>query len=150
MTSIELGAQHPVALASVDYLSFSFQRFPTGSLNFPEVEMSVTDRAVRGAEGYLMLRVASKPWEGDDDAEDRPVLSFEFTTFARFECAHKDAEKIINIFMAANTPAYIVWPYIRGFVSDMINRAGFPGYHLPLLMIDIKSEGNAIEQSQED
>lgn len=151
MTSIQLGAQHPVALAGVEYLSFSFRRFPTNSLIFPEVEMSVVDKVIQGSEGYLMLQVASKPWEGGEDDASKPVLSFEFTVLSRFECGqNENSEEIINAFMGSNTPSYIVWPYIRGFVSDMVNRAGFPGYHLPLLMIDIKKDDGTDGEPRKD
>lgn len=89
------------------------------------------------------MQVVTKPlpeMEGEEIPEKLPVLRFSFTLFAHFQCAEfAGAQEVMKTFMESDrdTPTLIVWPYVRGFVADMVNRAGLPGYHLPLLQIRI-------------
>lgn len=88
--------------------------------------------------GSIILNVVSrdeKPaWLKKDEAEQ--VISFSLTIAAFFRCEFtENSRDYLEAFMSADTPALIVWPYIRSFVADNLNKTGLPEYHLPLLQI---------------
>jgi hypothetical protein len=139
--ALDIEAYHPITLEHIEYIDFSFSRLSQviePPLLFPDFEVNIIEsRPQEQLRGLLAMQVATKPPPTGEDAEAKvPVLSFSFTLVAYFSCAEFDgAQDALQKFMDADTPSLIAWPYVRGFIADMVNRAGLPGYHLPLLQI---------------
>ena len=149
MRKLDIEAYHPITLSHIDYVHFSFTRLVPSldpPLIFPEFEVNIIEAEVHAdLQGRLILEVMTKPLpEGEIPPEELPVLSFTFTLVAYFRCAKVDqAQEVLEAFMAGEAPSLLAWPYVRGFVADMVNRAGLPSYHLPLLQIRISADTDA-------
>ena len=146
MKQLDIEAYHPITLEHIEYLQFEFARL-TARLEppflFPTFEVNILDIQVQDdLTAHLIMQVATTPIPESADPEEKlPVLRFSFTLIAHFSCVeYEGAKEALDTFMAAETPSLIAWPYVRGFVADMVNRAGLPDYHLPLLQIRVTSE----------
>lgn len=88
----------------------------------------------------------------DDAGSKQAVLSFSLVAFAAFSCADfPKAGEALNEFAASDTPALIMWPYIRSFVAEMVEKTGLPRYHLPLAQISTTvPHGDAVTNGSEE
>lgn len=143
MHTLDLDAHHPVRLNTLQYISFSFERLVPNVLPedifFPDFDIEILHKGILDDNtANIVLNVVSrdeKPsWLGDTEAEQ--VITFNLTVAAFFRCEIEgNSRSYLETFMSGDTPALIVWPYLRSFVAENLNKTGLPEYHLPLLQI---------------
>ena len=140
MKKLDIAAYHPIPIYSIQYVHFSFDRLTANiepPLQFPEFDVTIVESLViDSTTGRLVMHVASKPQVEEEPDTTPPVLAFTCTVLVLFRCAEFEGHhEHLKAFMEAETPSLITWPYVRGFVSDMVHRSGLPEFHLPLLQI---------------
>lgn len=132
--TLDVSTLHPIRLATVVYPKVFFEltqmtaQNSDGPLVFPEIKVEF-ESSVLDDVGYLILYVKSVPSE-----EKQEILNFNVVVAAQFK-PYSGGEEYLENFMDSETPARIVWPYLRNLIAEMTRKMGLPSYHLPMTQI---------------
>jgi preprotein translocase subunit SecB len=110
----------------------------------PSVDIQLGVEASQAAEGVYEVCVTATV---TTKVKDKTVFLVEAKQAGIFEIRNVPAEQMGSI-MGIACPQ-IVYPYLRGNVSDLINRAGFPPVHLAELNFQAMYEQQQAELAQQ-
>lgn len=127
---------HPVVLDRVVFPNFSLKRRERVKtpLRFPELSIKglkiLPDEESKDSNvAYIEIFL-----ENEKGQRNIPV-EVKVTCIAKFICLNEEkTDEIFKAFFSRESAYVIVWPYIREFVTGMIQKSGLPEYYLPLSM----------------
>jgi preprotein translocase subunit SecB len=109
----------------------------------PSVDIQLGVEAQQAAEGLFEVAVSATV---TTKIKDRTVFLVEVKQAGIFEIRNIPADQMQAV-MGIACPQ-IVYPYLRGNVSDMITRAGFPPVHLAEINFQAMYEQQQAQQAQ--
>ena len=151
--------RHPISLESVRFSKLFIETLHNGEdevLRAPLIQASAEVLYQNDFDGAVKLHVQSEQYFADAQADDELQLDhtvafkLELIAEAVFEIDKDlvDYADVLGSFLLAETPALIVWPYVRACVAEMVTRTGLPPLHLPMAQI-VMSVGE-VSPAQED
>lgn len=160
---------HPVELIDVRFRRLMIENLvrdsQEGPLRPPELRARFQSVITgTGLDGEVTLHVESEHFFEDSGGRDKPApaafsveivvtatfgVDLSFLRFLESQKGDSGAEAdsnetltpqaVLSLFMSTETPALIIWPYVRAKIADLVTGVGLPQLNLPLSQISVDS-----------